>query len=197
MISSMVLEIVDLGSSNGTFVDGEKMVPNVNQMVSSNIEIRLGKDHILNIKEIFPNIQFVQKHKQDSKEAEGQAGPRDVNSFERQSFNELESIWKDYNHRQIKARDTSTGFALGGAAFGIGAAVLVTAVAGPFGLLFTAGGGILGKYLGDRESNKIRNDLTFEDIFLATYACPRCKESFQKKPWITIRECYKCRLKFR
>ena len=197
LISPLVLEVVDLGSTNGTYVDGEKLAPNQKQMVSSNVVIRLGKDQILNFTEIFPNILHVRKHKFHRQEDAGTHGPRDANSFERQTFNELESIWKDYNQRQIRARDTSTGFALGGAALGVGAAVFATAVAGPFGLLFTAGGGILGKYLGDRESNKIRNDLTFEDIFLATYSCPRCKESFQKKPWITIRECYKCRLKFR
>jgi ATP adenylyltransferase/5',5'''-P-1,P-4-tetraphosphate phosphorylase II len=46
-------------------------------------------------------------------------------------------------------------------------------------------------------SNEIRKDATFEDQFLQMYACPRCNESFQKKPWITIRDCFKCKTKYR
>ena len=53
------------------------------------------------------------------------------------------------------------------------------------------------KLLIDMKYNKINLDHFYEDEFLQAYACPRCHESFQKKPWVTIRDCFKCKLKFR
>ena len=83
---------------------------------------------------------------------------------------------------------------IGGALVG---AVLGAVTGGIGGVLLSGGGGVLGKYLGQQKSSKIRQDLNYETAFLETYCCPRCKESFQKKPWITIRDCFKCKLKFR
>jgi ribosomal protein L37AE/L43A len=55
----------------------------------------------------------------------------------------------------------------------------------------------LGRYLGAQKSKEIKTDLNYENMFLVTYACPRCSESFQKRPWVTIRDCNKCKIKFR
>jgi hypothetical protein len=90
----------------------------------------------------------------------------------------------------------ANGFGIGGVVFGL-AAVAMTGGAGMLGLLCMGGGTVLGRWLGQQASNEIRSDLTYEDAFLEAYACPRCKESFQKKSWITIRDCYRCKLKFR
>ena len=107
---------------------------------------------------------------------------------------ELEDVWKEYIDRQNKANNANIGYSIGGSIL----ALAFTGFTGGVGTaLLAGGGGILGRYLGQQASNKIRNDLTYEDAFLQTYACPRCKESFQKKPWITVRECLKCKIKFR
>jgi pSer/pThr/pTyr-binding forkhead associated (FHA) protein len=199
LISPLLVEIEDTGSTNGVYIDGEKIAPNSKNLVTSNATIRLGRDYELNLKSIFPNIQKKGKGLSGTieKSKTPDNGPREANSLETESFKELESIWKDYLNRHKTAQSKALGFAIGGSALGLGAAAVVTAAVGPLGFVLMAGGGILGKYLGQIETSRIQNDLTFEDMFLVSYACPRCKESFQKKPWITIRECYKCKLKFR
>jgi pSer/pThr/pTyr-binding forkhead associated (FHA) protein len=196
MINESLVEIEDLGSTNGTFVDGEKLTPNKRQILSAASEIRLGSDHPLSLSKVFPNLKIPVRQVQNPNQRDENAGPRLANPFELASFNSLEEIWKEYQTKMMKARNIAISFGLGGSALGVGAAV-ATAAAGPLGLLLMAGGGILGRYLGQHESNKIQNDLSFEDMFLSAYSCPRCKESFQKKAWITIRECNKCKLKFR
>lgn len=198
-ISPLLIEIEDLNSTNGTYVDGEKLEPNAQILVTTRATIRLGKEYELDLPSILPQIQNLNKVVPPSlqeKNKNSDSGPREANISESAAFKELETIWKDYLSRHKTAQSKALGFTIGGSVLGIGAAV-ATAAVGPLGLVLMAGGGILGKYLGQLETSRIQNDLTFEDMFLVAYSCPRCKESFQKKPWITIRECFKCKLKFR
>jgi ribosomal protein L37AE/L43A len=81
---------------------------------------------------------------------------------------------------------------------GTAVGLALSVVTGGIGGAVVGGGlGLAGRYFGQQKSNEIRGDLTMEDMFLLTYACPRCKESFQKKPWVTIQDCFKCKLKFK
>jgi pSer/pThr/pTyr-binding forkhead associated (FHA) protein len=196
MINESLVEIEDLGSTNGTFIDGEKLLPNKRQILSSASQIRLGSDYSLALLRVFPNLKIPSRSSEIRPARDENSGPRMANPMELASFHSLEEIWKEYQAKMIKSKNIAISFGLGGSALGVGAAV-ATAAAGPLGLLLMAGGGILGRYLGQLESNKIQNDLSFEDMFLSTYSCPRCRESFQKKAWVTIRECNKCKLKFR
>jgi pSer/pThr/pTyr-binding forkhead associated (FHA) protein len=202
LITPVMLEFEDLGSTNGSFADEEKLIPNKKYQFASSVSLRLGVSYVLNLKILFPNIHILQKVTIPKKE------PIHTNSInnmvlsqkEKQSFNELEAIWKEFQDRQNQANNASTGYGIGGAVLGIVASVFLAPVTGGasiIGTVATAGGGLLGRYLGQQQSSKIRNDLTYEDAFLQTYACPRCSESFEKKPWITIRECFKCKVKFR
>lgn len=196
MINESLVEIEDLGSTNGTFIDGEKLLPQKRQILSAASQIRLGTEFNLTLKQVFPELKIPSKTTFNKQTQEANQGPRLANGLELESFKSLEDVWKEYQTKMIKSRNIAIHFGIGGSALGIGAAV-ATAAVGPLGLVLMAGGGILGRYLGQRESNKIQNDLSFEDMFLSAYSCPRCKESFQKKAWVTIRECNKCKLKFR
>ena len=91
-----------------------------------------------------------------------------------------------------KANEISSSYGMGGQAIGMAAGSFI-----PGGMLIAAGIGMLGRYIGQQKSNELRGDLTYENMFLEVYSCPRCKESFQKKPWVTIRDCFKCKLIFR
>jgi len=192
MLTPLIIEIEDLNSSNGTFADTEKIIPNKRHQYSSSVQIRLGKKHHLDLKEIFPLIQILPtKNKIISPPISPGAS---ITPKELEVFFELEEVWKEYIERQNKANNANVGYSIGGSIL----ALAFSGFTGGFGTaLLAGGGGILGRYLGQQASNKIRNDLTYEDAFLQTYACPRCKESFQKKPWITVRECIKCKIKFR
>ncbi|HCY43692.1 MAG TPA: hypothetical protein DHV48_20555 [Prolixibacteraceae bacterium] len=196
LLTPVMIEVEDLGSTNGTYADEEKLKPNVRSQYSSSVKIRLGSSFILDLKKFFPNIQIIPKNL--PLKPEHQQTPSNPNESltrkEIAAFYELEAVWKEYVGRQNQANNFIAGYGIGGAVLGI-AAVAFTGGAGAIFLM--SGGGILGRYLGQQKSNKIRNDLTYEDAFLQIYACPRCGESFQKKPWITIRECYKCKAKFR
>lgn len=196
LLAHQIVEIEDLNSTNGTYVDGEKLLPNKRYQFSSSAQVRIGNDLNLDLKKYFPEIIILEK-KAIVPPQSAQTPPS--NSFEpsnveQKQFKDLEIVWKEYNSRLNQASSAATGFGIGGAVLGLAASVFTGGVAG---ILLMSGGGILGRYLGQRESNKIKGDLTFEDAFLEVYACPRCKESFQKKPWITIRECFKCKTKYR
>ena len=108
-------------------------------------------------------------------------------------FKELELVWKEYNERSLSVQNMGNSYLMGGMAIGSIASLAL----GPIGAVVGIGSSLLGRYLGQQKSNEIRKDATFEDQFLQMYACPRCNESFQKKPWITIRDCFKCKTKYR
>ncbi len=196
LITPVIIEVEDLGSTNGSFADEEKLIPNKKYQFASSVKLRFGNSFHLDLKKVFPNIHIIQKFDfpkkaspLSNKDSNTQLSKEEINSF-----NELEAIWKEYIDRQNQGNNVSSGYAIGGAVLGLTASILT---GGVLGIVAAAGGGILGRYLGQQKSSQIRNDLTYEDAFLQTYACPRCMESFQKKPWITIRECYKCKSKFR
>jgi pSer/pThr/pTyr-binding forkhead associated (FHA) protein len=195
MLTPQIIEIEDLKSSNGTFADKNKLIPNKKYQFGSSVEIVLGKSNVLDLKRVFPSIQIVQKRTPPP--TLGNNSPKEITPEELEDFNELKEIWDEYQKRQSKANNVSMSYSLGGAAVGIAAVALTGLSGGIGGILFASGGGILGRYLGQQKSNELKSDLTYEEAFLQTYCCPRCKESFQKKPWVTIRDCFKCKIKFR
>jgi pSer/pThr/pTyr-binding forkhead associated (FHA) protein len=199
LLTPVMIELEDLGSTNGTYADDEKLIPNTRSQYASSVKIRLGSSYVLNLKTVFPGIQIIKKDVVKKKTTPllpaNSNGP--LTKKEMKAFNELEVVWKEYMTRQNQANKASIGYGIGGSILGLAATVLLPGIGTVAGTLLSGGAGIFGRHLGQQKSNKIRNDLTFEDAFLQTYACPRCMESFQKKPWITIRECYKCKVKFR
>ena len=197
LLTPIMFEIEDLNSTNGTFVDNTRLEPNKRFQFDSSARVRFGNDFNLNLKSIFPNIEIIQKSAPPKPQSSEGVKNGPVSKSELKSFNELEEVWKEYINRQNQANNAAMGYGIGGTVLGLAAVAFTGATGGVGGLLLMSGGGILGRYLGQQKSSKIRNDLTYEDAFLEVYSCPRCKESFQKKAWITIRECFKCKCKFR
>ena len=56
LLSPIILEIEDLGSTNGTFADNEKLIPFKKYQFSSSVKIRLGSNVNLDLKKIFQTI---------------------------------------------------------------------------------------------------------------------------------------------
>jgi len=192
MLTPVIIEIEDTGSTNGTFADDERITPGKRFQYSTSVAIRLGKSFQLDLRKIFKNIQILQR--QSVIKTPSPVLGKEITVSEKEKFMELEELWKEYIGRQNHSNNISMSYSIGGSIL----ALAFGGITGGAGLaLISVGGGIIGKYLGNQASSKIRNDLTYEDAFLQTYACPRCSESFQKRPWITIRECYKCKIKFR
>ncbi len=196
MISPLILEIEDLGSTNGTFADDIKISPNCKFQYSSSVKVRLASNVFLDLRKIFPDIQIIEKKSPPSNPNPSQQNNQNqaITANELIEFMQLEDVWKEYNNRHQAASSSANSYSIGGTILG-GVASIV--LGGPVGMALSIGGGVLGRYLGQQSSNKIKNDHTYDDMFLQVYSCPRCKESFQRKPWITIRDCNKCRIKFR
>jgi pSer/pThr/pTyr-binding forkhead associated (FHA) protein/ribosomal protein L37AE/L43A len=202
MITPLMIEILDVGSTNGTFADGKKLQPKTSYKFSSNVKILLGKGCALDLRKIFPELKIVKRAENAQQMGKAPQPGTPITSEEMNRFRELEDVWVEYQKRQQSAGQVAFKYGIGGAiagvaAFALAPAALVAGLGALGTMAFTTGGSILGKYLGQMKSNEIRNDLTYEDLFLETYACPRCRESFQKRPWITIRECVKCKIKFK
>jgi ribosomal protein L37AE/L43A len=124
----------------------------------------------------------------------GDSGQTNIPTEEEMNcFNELELVWKEYNGRSLSVQNMGNSYLMGGMAIGSIASLAL----GPIGAVIGIGSSLLGRYIGQQKSNEIRKDATYEDQFLQIYACPRCNESFQKKPWVTIRDCFKCKTKYR
>lgn len=194
MISPLIVEIEDLGSTNGTFADDNKISPNCKFQYSSSVKIRLASNVFLDLRKIFPNIHIIEKKSPPVNPTPPQQNNQAITAKELNEFMQLEEVWKEYNNRHQASSSSANSYSIGGTILGGVAAIVL---GGPVGMAISIGGGILGRYLGQQESNKIKNDHTYDDMFLQVYACPRCKESFQRKPWVTIRDCNKCRIKFR
>ena len=201
LLTPLIFEIEDLGSTNSTFVDGIKLLPNNKYKFDSSAVVKFGSDFLFDIKTVFPGIQIIKKSKtKPLSNGVNQSSKEPITNSELNKFNELESIWKEYLNRQNQAGNSAMSYGIGGSVVGIVASLLLAPITGGgsiVGIVASTGGGILGRYLGQQKSSEIRNDLTYEDAFLQVYSCPRCQESFQKKPWITIRECFKCKIRFR
>ena len=205
LITPIMLEVEDLGSANGTFADSEKIAPNIKQQFASSVVIKLGDSTTLDLVKILPGIQIIKKQvaqKPLNSNPQNNTGTEPTNA-ELKLFNGLETVWKEYMNRNSNINNTASKYGNIGSVLGIVGACLVpgagfaAATAMAAGMAISQGTGLLGRYLGQQASNKIRNDFSYEDMFLSVYACPRCNESFQKKPWITIRDCFKCKTKYR
>jgi pSer/pThr/pTyr-binding forkhead associated (FHA) protein len=193
LISPMILEIEDLDSTNGTYADQNKLIPFTKYRFTSNVKISLGKDTNLDLKKIFPEVVIVPKvnqiptQKSNNRELE-------LSDDEKKAFFELEYVWNEYLERQNEMNSLGGKYSIGGVIVGgIGSFIF----GGPVGVVMSIGGGVLGRYIGQQKTNELRADSSYENMFLQVYSCPRCKESFQKKPWITINDCFKCKSKFR
>jgi len=196
LITPIMLEIEDLGSANGTFADSEKLAPNIKQQFASSVVIKLGDTTTLDLVKILPGIQIIKKQvAQKPLNSNPQNNTvADPTNAELKLFNGLETVWKEYMDRNSKINNTASKYGNIGSVIGmLGHFVPLPGA----GIAISAGAGVLGRYLGQQASNKIKNDFSYEDMFLEVYACPRCNESFQKKPWITIRDCFKCKTKYR
>ena len=201
MLNRYMIQIEDLGSTNGTFADGKRLDQRKLYTFKSGVQIQLGHKVRIDLSKILPGLDILSSNvtpvtpNPASKPTSPVLTP--LSALEKKAFEELQSLWQEYQDRQNKASSASMGYMMGGSIVGsvLGAALMP--VTGGLSALVSLGGTAIGRYLGMQKTNEIRNDLNYEDAFLQAYACPRCLESFQKKPWITIRECHKCKVKFR
>jgi pSer/pThr/pTyr-binding forkhead associated (FHA) protein len=204
-IGDELIEVVDLNSTNGTYIDGKILTPQKPGVFTNNATISLAGEFTLDLSKIFPGIRLVAKkmppknfqqlnNKGNSKLSEK------ASSEELSAFMGLEKIYDEFDLRNKSIGQEGASFAMAGQVAGIVAGAAISVMAPPMiplGLLFTGGGAVLGKYIGSKKTNEIRTDLSYEKAFLEVYCCPRCGESFQKKPWVTIRDCNKCKVVFR
>ena len=190
LLNPMMFEIIDLGSTNGTYANKEKLTANKSYVFPSNTSISLGVEFPINLSKILKGMVVVET----PKPIQNPVNPNSLKpiSFdEKKSFNELEEIWNEYVNRQQQIGSVSNNWTMGGNVVGILAHLL------PGGAIISMGTSLIARYLGAQKTKEIKTDMNYENMFLVTYACPRCKESFQKRPWVTIRECVKCKIKFR
>tara|TARA_B110000285_G_C15040649_1_gene571622 strand:- start:18 stop:1130 length:1113 start_codon:yes stop_codon:yes gene_type:complete len=198
LLTPQIIEIEDLGSANGTFADGTKLVPKKKYKFGSSVIITLSNSYNIDLKKVFTDVQIVRKKPNPASPSnpvnrnKNHQGKEPIIAQEKATFDDLEKVWNEFNDRNRKAGKIGAGYGIGGAAVGLAAMSFI-----PGGIAVSAGIGLLGRYIGQRKSNEIRDDLSYENMFLEVYCCPRCKESFQRKPWVTIRDCFKCKIKFR
>jgi pSer/pThr/pTyr-binding forkhead associated (FHA) protein len=203
MLNQLMIEIEDLGSTNGTFADGQRLATNKRCQFRSSVSIQLGTHCKLNLKKIFPQLEILPSAKPTAVAGATPQGPDQsmpkgpLTAAERKSFEQLESLWREYQERHSSAANASMSYMIGGSVVGSVLGLALAPFTGGISALASIGGTVVGRYLSMQKTNEIKGDFSYEDAFLQAYACPRCMESFQKKPWITIRECIKCKVKFR
>ncbi len=193
LMAPMIIEVVDLNSTNGTFADDVRLEPDKKYQFSSSVILRLGNSTFVDLKKIFKEkIEIIKKPQ--AQPSPSQSKPKDFSATKEEidEFNKLEKLWSEYQERMHEANGAMGNYSIGGAVIS-GAAHFL----GPVGIVVGIGASIFARYLGMQKSNNIRNDVNYEEAFLVAYSCPRCEESFQKKPWVTIRDCSKCKTKFR
>lgn len=204
-IGDDLIEVVDLNSTNGTYIDGKRLNPHNPGVFTNNAMISLAGEFNLDLSKIFPGIRLIAKkippkNFQQPNKNENSNRSKQASTEELSTFMELEKIYDEFDLRNKSIGQEGSSFAIAGQVAGIVAGTAISVVAPgllPLGLLFTGGGAVLGRYIGSKKTNEIRTDLSYEKAFLEVYCCPRCGESFQKKPWVTIRDCNKCKVVFR
>lgn len=201
LIGSEMIEVLDLNSTNGTFVDGKLIQSGVPSLYTNNAKVNLGGEITLNLAKIFPGIVITQRKTKPAAPVRNNQAASTPNKLatpeELEEFMALEQVYDEFDLRNKSMGIEGSAIALAGAAAGLVAALATGGLGAGATLLFMGGGGILGRYLGMQRTNEVKTDLNFEKAFFVAYSCPRCEESFQKKPWITIRECNKCKVIFR
>jgi len=102
MLTPQIIEIEDLNSSNGTYADKKKLIPNKKYQFGSSVEIVLGKSIVLDLKRVFPSIQIVQKR--TSPPTPGNNSPKEITPAELEDFNELKEIWDEYQKKAKQSK---------------------------------------------------------------------------------------------
>jgi pSer/pThr/pTyr-binding forkhead associated (FHA) protein len=211
LISSDRFEVKDLGSSNGTFVNEKKLKPNKLYQFPLASKVKLGGvvsldlAKCLGIKTADGDKTTIGAPISNAVNVPPTAGPQgippqqSITPQERIAFAALEGKFKEFDEWQRKPSKIVNSYSIGGTIFG-GLGTLVIVAVNPDKLLMMVPmllGGVLGRYVGQKKADQIRDNVAYRDKFLVEYACPRCKQSFQTMPWITIRQCNKCRLNFK
>lgn len=206
ILNPLMFEIKDLNSTNGTWVDGVRLKGQETSVFSTSAKIQLGKSFTFNLKQHFPEVEIIPQSK-PAEPAKGEK-PKEFNTQEKttrtpkkesasatklelEEFEQLEAVWNEYYNRVNSAQSAAMKWTSVGSAAGL--ALAFTGM-GHGGAII---GSTMGRFIGKLRSNKLKPDLNYENVFLTAYACPRCQESFQKKPWVTIRDCFKCKVKYR
>jgi hypothetical protein len=191
LINEHRFELVDLNSANGTTVNSDRLLPDKIYQFPIDAEVKLAGEVKLNLKKclgLSPDP------------VPPGPGPNPPTPQESAAFAALEQKFKEFEEWQRKPGKIVNSYSVGGTILGA-TGFLAARFLGPDGAVYGAIsmtiGGVLGRVIGQKKADKMREDVDRRNTFLLEYACPRCKTSFQHTPWIIIQQCQRCKVNFR
>ncbi len=186
LIGSNSLIIEDLGSSNGTFVNGiqirRKIVSRVDRVKIANI--------LLDTSKYFPSLPGPVHSKKSQNIKSVSDNDIDVAA----EFKKLERVWNEYQN--IKLNNKKKGFwkNIGMSVAGLGAGAILTLATGGMG-----GAMAIGSLLGRGAGGLLKDDeklQVVENEFKVNYVCPKCKTFLGNIPYeglVQIGQCKSCK----
>ena len=199
-LSPMIFEMIDLDSSNKTYLDGEPIPPYKKVKFRADAEVILGGSIPLDLTDHFKNVEFpTQMDINNDFPNIIYREPTPANKKLIKEFNILEKVWDDYQDRRQKILSTKEVNIPVSATAELGVKGLEAAGAIIPGVSFfiLAGSLIINFWLARQKKKRLEDHLCFEDVFLETYCCPNCGYSFGFTPWAQLYTCKRCNVLYK
>lgn len=199
-LTPLFFELIDLNSSNKTYLDDHPVAGLTSVKFPSSTRIRLGGDYEFDLKKHFSNVEYPPhsgRHPEHEVVLYDYPKLADLRTI--REFNELHKVWNEYEKRKKEILHANDNEGVVRASTEILAVAVETwggfvPVAGP---LLVAGGWLIGRWLTKKKKVQLSDDLNFNEIFMETYCCPNCDKFFGFVSWASLDGCKRCQLQFR
>lgn len=180
-IAANSLIIEDLGSTNGTFVNGIQ--------IKRKIISREDRIKVANIL-VDTKLYFISNDNPHAQNRSQKINVPEDDEAIKQQFEKLSSIWETYQNIKINHKKKGFWKDMGFSVAGLGIGAIVTVATGGFG-----GAMMIGSLLGRGVGGLLKNDeklQVVENEFKVNYTCPKCKVFLGYTPYEGLVQRKKC-----
>lgn len=182
------VQVEDLGSSNGTFIDGVRIIKKV---VSRNTVIQMGSNYTFKISDVLPEVQKASKVQQQT---------QNVTSTQKTtpeySIRPLKKIWEEFESAKEELDEKNKNIQLWRSAapiFTMGSGALGVVFPYAFILTFIGLGLTIYAFYMAKNFDYKKSINEVQDRFENKYLCPNCNHFLENRKYKLLVQDKKCR----
>ena len=201
------VQVEDLGSTNGTFIDGIRILKKV---VNRNTIVQMGSFYTFRISDVFPDVPKKESFQTSSSHVNQKTDSivEEYNPEILRKFQQLEYVWDKYQEEKINLQknNASKGFLRMMPMFllgGLGYLVSCIPALADFRVAITLAGigiGIIITWISYKSATGLPEQMEkLNQQFQIDYVCPKCKQFLGFTPFKGLKnrgQCFACKTKW-